>query len=348
MNSALSENTKNRILALEILSGKMILTEALDLAYKERFKYFGDKVMIHILDNIKNGNCSENCGYCAQRKDANSGVMSYPMRSEEEIIQHAIDAKKNGVFRFCMVASGTGPGDKFTEKLAGLINKITHEVGIKVCLSAGFIDKEKAHLLKNSGLDRYNHNLNTSKNNYPKICDTHTYEDRLINLSVIAEAGIGICSGVIVGMGETDDELIEVALELKKASADSIPVNFFIPIEGHKVNATNLTPEKCLRILCMFRILNPSTEIRIAAGREGHLRGLQSMALYAANSLFAEGYLNVKGSDLHETVNMIFDAGFFPESNEQFDIKNNQHLYSEKNMPSMYKYKFSREGKSNV
>ncbi|TGK38970.1 biotin synthase BioB [Leptospira andrefontaineae] len=332
-----------------ILSGQIPLTEALDKAYKVREKYFGKTVRIHVLDNIKNGHCPEDCGYCAQRKNAGSGVQEYSMKSPEEIFQDAVQAKENGAYRFCMVTAGTGPNSLATEKLAFTIEKISKELGLKVCLSAGLLDREKAERLKAAGLDRYNHNLNTSKAHYPEICDTHTYEQRVETITHLMKAGVGMCSGIIVGMGESLWDLTDVIYEIKNLKVISIPVNFFIPVAGHAIkNPQSLTPEFCLRTLIAFRLVNPDSEVRIAAGREGHLRGLQGMALYAANSLFASGYLNVKGSDAADTIRMILDSGFYPEFSsgvgEEIDWESalgKDHPYAPENFPELYKYRKS-------
>ncbi|MBE8421448.1 radical SAM protein, partial [Leptospira interrogans] len=152
--------------------------------------------------------------------------------------------------RFCMVTSGTGPNRLTTERLASTIRRITNELGMKVCLSAGLLDEEKAQVLKSAGLDRYNHNLNTSENHYPEICDTHTYAQRTQTLDSASKAGIGMCSGVIVGMGESFQDIVDMAFELKSFRVISIPVNFFIPVKGHAIkNPGILTPELCVRIL---------------------------------------------------------------------------------------------------
>ncbi|EPG67254.1 biotin synthase BioB [Leptospira wolffii] len=356
----ISQNTEEKVLsevpsiisreeAYAILSGAVPLTECLDKAYKVREKYFGKNVRIHILDNIKNGHCPEDCGYCAQRKNAGSGVQEYSVKSEEEIFQDAVLAKESGAYRFCMVTAGTGPTSLATEKLASTIERISKELGLKVCLSAGLLDREKAERLKAAGLDRYNHNLNTSKAHYPEICDTHTYEQRVETITHLMKAGVGMCSGVIVGMGEGLQDLVDVIFEIKNLRVISIPVNFFIPVAGHAIrNPQPLTPEFCVRTLIAFRLVNPDSEVRIAAGREGHLRGMQGMALYAANSLFASGYLNVKGSDALDTIKTILDAGFYPEFSsglgEEIDWESalgKDHPYAAENFPELYKYRKS-------
>jgi len=332
--------------ALAILGGAVPLYAPLARAAELREKYFGKAVRIHILDNIKNGHCAEDCGYCAQRKDAGSGIADYAMKSEEAIFADALAAKENGAYRFCMVTSGTGPSKNSTERLAGVIRRITDELGMKVCLSAGLVDKDKADVLARAGLDRYNHNLNTSEKFYPEICSTHTYAERGATLSALNGAGVGLCSGVIVGMGETAVDIVDVAFQLKEFRVISIPVNFFIPVPGHAVKHPQvLTPEYCLRVLIAFRLIHPDSEIRIAAGREGHLRGLQSTALMVANSLFASGYLNVKGSNIAETIQLIRDAGYEPETEglraaagSEAD-KASDFSYAPENFPALLKFR---------
>ena len=329
--------------ALNILEGKTSLLETLYKANVEREKYFSKKVRIHILDNIKNGHCPEDCGYCAQRKNANSGVQTYSLKPEEEILEDAKRAKENGAYRFCIVTAGTGPNEVLINNLSSTITKITRDLGMRVCLSAGLLDEGKAEKLKQAGLDRYNHNLNTSESHYGEICTTHTFQDRLNTLEFVKNSEIGICSGLIVGMGETLSDLVDVAFTLKRLGVISIPVNFFIPVAGHAIkNPGILTPELCLRILSVFRLVNPDSEIRIGAGREGHLKSLQAMGLFAANSLFASGYLNVKGSEVNQTVDMIRDAGFEPELDNGTllkDLPASSHLYAKENIENLYKYK---------
>ncbi|MCC5814914.1 MAG: biotin synthase BioB [Leptospira sp.] len=339
----------DRHVALDILEGRISLPEVIQMASKPRFENFGKKVRIHILDNIKNGYCPEDCGYCAQRKNGESGIQEYSLKSEDEILEDAKQAKANGAYRFCMVSSGTGPGDKTIAKLSGTIRRITDELGMKVCLSAGILDQAKANTLKEAGLDRYNHNLNTSDSYYKDICTTHTFQDRVETLQLASNAGIGLCSGVIVGMGESMDDIIAVAMELRRLRVASIPVNFFIPVKGHAIqNPSVLSPEICLRILAVFRLINPDAEIRMAAGREGHLKTMQSTGLFIANSLFAAGYLNVEGSDAKATLGMIRDAGMepefsdgMPESWKEALESLDEGLYAEKNFPDLYKFKKS-------
>ena len=328
--------------ALAILSGKTPLLETVSSANKPREDFFGKKVRIHILDNIKNGHCPEDCGYCAQRKNGDSGIQEYSLKQPDEIFETAKKAKESGAYRFCMVTAGTGPNKNAIGSLSSTIKRISEELGMKVCLSAGILDNEKARALKEAGLDRYNHNLNTSESHYGEICTTHTFTDRINTLKAMNDVGVGLCSGVIVGMGESHEDLVNVAFKLKELNVISIPINFFIQVAGHAIkNPNTLTPEYCIRILSVFRLINPDSEIRVAAGREGHLRSLQSMSLMIANSLFASGYLNIKGSDINQTIQMINDCGYEADfdSHEGNIIHERTDIYSENNIKNLYKYK---------
>ncbi len=299
-------------MAREILtSSEVELLPLLNAAFEVRKKFTGKEVKVHILNNIQNGHCSEDCHYCAQAKSATTDIEEYPLKSDDEILAEAKQAYESGAFRYCMVSAGRGPSQRRVEHLARLIREIKSLYPIRICVSAGLLDEEKAQILKEAGLDRLNHNLNTSRRHYPNICTTHTYDDRLNTLQAARQAGIELCSGVIVGMGEATEDILEVAYTLRKLESPSIPVNFLIPISGTNVKEISpLTPELCLRVLCVYRFLNPKAEIRVAAGREFHLRSMEVMALYPANSLFLDGYLNARGEDRLKTLQMIKDAGF--------------------------------------
>ena len=204
-------------------------------------------------------------------------------------------------------------------KIAGLVKEIKTRWPIEVCLSAGLMGDEHAQILKEAGLDRMNHNLNTSEKRYDDITSTHTYADRVATLEAAKRNGLESCSGMIVGMGESSIDILEVAYKLRELEVPSIPVNFLIPIEGNQVqNDGSLTPERCLRALSLMRFVNPTAEIRVAGGREGHLRSMQPFALYPANSLFVEGYLTTKGDPVQETYAMIRDAGFEVDGNDAY------------------------------
>lgn len=325
-----SETLADRVLAGEAPSDddarRILLDAELDVlslvhaAFRVRKAVWGRGVQVHIINNAANGHCPEDCSYCSQAKTSTVDIEKYPIKSEDEVLAEARAAYEAGAHRYCMVFAGRGPNAKRTEVLAGLVRKIKANYNIEVCVSAGLLDEDKARVLAEAGVDRYNHNLNTSREHYGKICTTHTYEDRLNTVRAARRSGLEVCSGLIVGMGETTDELIEVARELARLGAHSIPVNFLLPFEGAPLGVPQtLTPEFCLRVLCMFRFLCAKAEVRISAGREYHLRSLQALALYPANSLFLEGYLNSKGSRARETLQMIRDAGFEIVSDQNLD-----------------------------
>jgi biotin synthase len=304
--------------ALWILDGPDVeLLPLLQAAFEPRRRHFGRKVMVHVLNNVQNGLCPEDCGYCSQNKDSAAAIKKYAMKSDEAILAEAEAAARSGASRYCMVLSGRGPTVERTRRIGKLVREIKSRWPIEVCLSAGLMGDEHAAILKEAGLDRMNHNLNTSERRYDAITSTHSYADRVATLGAAKRAGIESCSGMIVGMGEESIDIVEVAFKLRELEVPSIPVNFLIPIDGNRVqNDGSLTPERCLRSLCLMRFVNPTAEIRIAGGREGHLRTMQAFALYPANSLFVEGYLTTKGDPVADTYAMIHDAGFEVEGND--------------------------------
>lgn len=287
------------------------LLPLLEATWQVRKAYFGNRVKIHILDNVQSGNCSENCSYCAQSKDSDNPELAYPMKSEEEILAEAKYAFEAGAFRHCMVFSGKILGESRIERICEVVKKIKAAYPMEICVSAGFLSEAEAAKLKSAGVNRYNHNLNTSRSFYPQICTTHTYDDRLNTIRAARREGLDICSGVIIGMGESSGDILNIIEELKQLNPDSIPINFFIPVKGHRLESPgNLTPLLCLKILCLFRLALPARELRIAGGREYHLRSLQPYSLYIVNSLFANGYLTTEGDSVKATKQMIVDAGF--------------------------------------
>ncbi len=296
--------------------GDLDLMSLLHAAGAVRRHYYGNTVNIHILDNIRNGACPEDCGYCGQSKDSSADIQPYKLKPVDQIVEDAVAAQQRGAFRFCMAMSGRGPSDRDVDHMCDAIKQIKSR-GIRTCLSAGILDQPKADRLKAAGLDRLNHNLNTSRSHYPDICTTHTFDDRINTLRAAKTAGIGMCSGMIVGMAESHADIADVAFTLRDMGAESIPVNFLLPIDGNRVftpqsNGQPISPQYVLRVLCMMRLVNPSAEVRIAAGREHHLRSLQPLALWPANSLFMEGYLLTVGQQASDTLRMILDAGFKP------------------------------------
>lgn len=289
----------------------------LHAAYQVRRHYFGRSVQIHVLMNAKSGLCPEDCGYCSQSSVSEAPIDKYPLRPTEEIINAARQAKANGAYRYCIVTSGRAPTDNEVDAVANVVRQIKKDIDIDICCCLGLLNENKAQRLKDAGVDRVNHNLNTSENHTPNIVSTHTYADRINTLHAIQKVGLDTCCGGIVGMGETHADIIDLAVSLRNLKVDSIPVNFLHAIDGTPLtNSENLTPYDCLRTLCLFRFVNPDTEIRVAGGREKNLRSLQPLALYPANSLFMEGYLTTGGLGVSDTHKMIADLGFEVETIE--------------------------------
>jgi biotin synthase len=281
-------------------------------AWKVRHHFHGKRMSVQVLSNAKSGLCPEDCHYCSQSKVSDSEIARYPLKAVQLLVEEAKAARDNKADHFCMGLSGRAVKDKEVDALCDAIRTIKKEVGIDVCCALGFMTVDQARRLREAGLDRINHNLNTSERHYPSICTTHTYEQRYQNLMVCQEAGLEICSGGIVGQGESDEDVIDMLLALQKIRVKSLPVNFLIPVDGtpfarikHK-----LTPIRCLKVLAVARLLHPTVELRVAGGREYHLRSLQPMALFLVNSMFVNGYLTEGGQGPEEALRMIEDAGF--------------------------------------
>ncbi len=297
-----------------LLGPEVPLLPLLHEAWQVREASFGNRVRVHVLNNAQNARCPEDCGYCSQSAVSDTPLKPYAWKSREELLAGAREAYAAGAYRYCIVASGRGPTQRQTDELADIVREIKREVPVEVCVSVGLLDEEKARRLRDAGVDRVNHNLNTSERHTPEIVSTHTYADRVATLRAVQSVGLRACSGLIIGMGETDRDIVDVALELRKLEVPSIPVNFLIPIDGNPLQSdASLSPQRALRVLAMFRFANPKAEIRVAGGREGHLGALEALALYPANSLFIEGYLTTRGRSAADTYQMIRDAGFVVE-----------------------------------
>lgn len=293
------------------------LPALLAAAYRVRLKHFGHVVHLYYLRNAKSGLCPEDCTYCSQSKVSEAPIEKYVMQNEAKLLEGARAAAASNSRTYCIVASGRGPSDREVQHVASTVKKIKDELGLHICCCLGLLDEDQAKTLKAAGVDRINHNLNTSRGFHEEICTTHTYEDRLNTLRVARSAGLELCAGMIVGMGESHDDLVDVAFELRGLEVESIPVNFLNAIDGTPLEKTNeLSPRDCLRALCLFRLTNPATEIRIAGGREVKLRSLQPMGLYPANSMFVSDYLTTKGQAAELDFEMIRDLGFQIEAGD--------------------------------
>ncbi|MCG9892251.1 MAG: biotin synthase BioB [Thermosynechococcaceae cyanobacterium MS004] len=292
-----------------------VLLEQLAAAYRVRRHHWGNRVRLHYLLNAQSGLCPEDCHYCSQSKISTAEIEKYPLLTQEKILEAAGRAAALKAGTFCMVISGRSPSESVFSRFLETVQTVKANYDLKICACLGLLSEEQTHRLAAAGVDRVNHNLNTSAAHHEEICTTHTFADRAQTVNHVKAAGITTCSGGILGMGESDEDVIDLALSLRELGVTSVPVNFLIPIPGTPFSEVQgLTPRHCLRILCLFRFLLPSQEIRIAGGREVHLRSLQPLGLYAANSIFVGDYLTTPGQSAQQDWSMIEDAGFVLET----------------------------------
>lgn len=287
---------------------------AVTAAGRLRRDAFGNTVKMNFLVNLKSGLCPEDCSYCSQRRGSEAGILTYRTVGADVVADAAERAVKAGAARVCLVASGRGPSDGEIDQVAEAVMAVRDaHPGLEVCACLGLLADGQAERLADAGVDAYNHNLNTSESHYEDICNTHGFADRVATVEAAKHAGLSPCSGALFGMGETDDDVVDVGLALRELEPDSVPINFLIPIDGTPMAGTwELTPQRCLRILALYRFLFPTTEIRIAGGREVHLRSVQGLALEAANSIFVGDYLTTEGQAAHADLELLADWGFEP------------------------------------
>lgn len=288
------------------------LLDVVAAAGKVRRQWFGRRVKLNYLVNLKSGLCPEDCSYCSQRLGSKAEILKYTWLKPDEASKAAAAGVAGGAKRVCLVASGRGPTDRDVDRVSQTIEAIKeqHE-GVEVCACLGLLSDGQAGRLRSAGADAYNHNLNTSEGTYGEITTTHTYADRVDTVHQAQAAGLSACSGLIAGMGESDSDLVDVVFALRELDPDSVPVNFLIPFEGTPLaKEWNLTPQRCLRILAMVRFVCPDVEVRLAGGREVHLRSMQPLALHLVNSIFLGDYLTSEGQAGQTDLDMIADAGF--------------------------------------
>ncbi|MDQ1005357.1 biotin synthase [Neobacillus niacini] len=286
--------------------------------FQIRKRFYGKKVKLNMIMNAKSGLCPENCGYCSQSSISTAPIDSYRMVNKDTILEGAKRAHDLNIGTYCIVASGRGPSNREVDQVVEAVKEIKDSYGLKVCACLGLLKPEQAQRLKQAGVDRYNHNINTSASNHENITTSHTYDDRVNTVEMVKESGMSPCSGVIIGMKETKQDVVDMANSLKVLDADSIPVNFLHAIDGTPLEGVKeLNPIYCLKVLALFRFINPTKEIRISGGREVNLRSLQPFGLYAANSIFVGDYLTTAGQAESEDHKMLLDLGFEIESVEE-------------------------------
>ncbi|HET9869631.1 MAG TPA: biotin synthase BioB [bacterium] len=301
--------------ALSILKAPQEETLSLvDAAYRVRRHFHGNKVRIHVLQNAKSGACPEDCGFCSQSSKYQTPASTYPMLDVEELVEGARKAKSAGAWKYCMVTATRGPSNRDLDVICEATRRIKSEGGIKVCTSLGILTPEKARRLAEAGVDRFNHNLETSERHYAKIVSTHSYQDRVATTQYAREAGMEICSGGIIGLGEETEDILELCYALRRVGATSVPVNFLDPRPGTPLGGgTPVDPYYALRVLCFFRFVHPDVDLRAAGGREITFRSLQPLVLYVVNSIFTNGYLTTGGQGENADHRMIQDMGMVPE-----------------------------------
>ncbi len=283
-------------------------------AYQVRRHFHGDRVRLHVLQNAKSGSCSEDCGFCSQSSKYQTEASQYPIMDVESLVLGAHKAKAAGAWKYCMVTATRGPSNRDLDIICEATRRIKKEVGVKVCTSLGILTPEKAKRLAEAGVDRFNHNLETSKNHFKNVVTTHTYEDRVQTARLAREAGMEVCSGGIIGMGEGPEDVVDLCFSLREIAASSVPVNFLDPRPGTPFNSfPRVDPYYALRVLCLFRFVHPEADLRAAGGREVTFRSLQPLVLFVANSIFTNGYLTTPGQGENADHQMIGDLGMKPE-----------------------------------
>ena len=271
----------------------------------------GNLVDVEALINAKKGQCQEDCSFCSQSAFYKSGIDVYKILPADVIVQNARMSKENGVKSFCLVCAWRGPTEKDFEQICDIIKKINDKVGIEVNCSLGFITEDMVLRLKELKVKRYNHNLETSRSFFSKICTTHTYDERMHTNLIVKKVGLELCCGGIIGMGETRMQRLELGLDLAKLSPEECPINLLVPQKGTPLaNQTNLSLSEILRTIAVFRFLMPKTILKIAGGREVYLANEQEKVLLGgANGIITGGYLTIGGNTPASDFEMISKIG---------------------------------------
>jgi biotin synthase len=291
------------------------LRDLLWAAFRVREHHWGRSVKLCLLRNARSGLCPEDCRYCSQSAVSTAAIDSYRLLPIEDLVGGARAAAERGARRYCMVTSGRQPSARDIGQLTAATRTIRAEYpDLEICVSLGLMDESQARELKAAGVGWVNHNLNTSARFHPEICTTHTYDDRVRTVRAVKQAGLAVCCGGIIGMGEQDEDVVDLAFSLRELGVDSLPLNFLLAIGGTPLaDAGPVTATRALRALCLMRFTNPASEIRAAGGRERNLGSWQGLALYPANSVFIEGYLTTPGLAAMPTRKLVQEMGFVIE-----------------------------------
>lgn len=286
----------------------MKLDELLEMSSE----YVSNNVEFCSLVNARSGKCSQNCKYCAQSSHYRTDVEDYPLIKKEEVINAALEAKENGVIRFAVVTSGKSPDEENFDKILEFIDELNKLNGIRSCASIGILTEEQAKKLSEHGLKRVHHNINTSESYYSEICTTHSWQDRLSTCKFVKKYGMELCCGVILGMGESVEQRIEMALELSKIEPESIPINILMPIPKTPFENYHdkIDEENILRTLAIFKIANPKSILRFCGGRMRLSDKNQELALKTCvEGILTGNYLTTTGKSPQEDIKTIEKLG---------------------------------------
>lgn len=271
----------------------------------------GDTVDVEALINAKSGKCPEDCSFCAQSTFYDTGISKYPLLPVEVILENAKKAKEAGATSFCLVCAYRSPPEKDFEQICNTISEIKSKIGIEVNVSLGFMTPERAARLKNLGVKRYNHNLEAAESYFSAICNTHNFADRVNTAKIVKKAGLELCSGGIIGMGESPKQRLELAFSLASLNPEEVPINILIAREGTPLEALRpMDPLEAIKTIAVWRFIMPKTILKIAGGREVHLKDNDRLALKAgANGIITGGYLTTRGNEPNKDIAMIKEIG---------------------------------------
>lgn len=303
--------TREEALELCELSDSMAIFFAANMIREEKR---GRRADLCSIVSAKTGACPEDCRYCAQSSSASAEIQTHPLLKNQDIIERARRAKGHGAGRFCIVTSGRKVSPAELDRIAGMASSIKDE-GLKPCATLGLLDRDELQGLKQAGLHRYHHNLETSRRFFPEICTTHTYEQKLDTIAAAKDTGLSICSGGIFGIGETWEDRVDMALELRELDVDSVPINFLVPVKGTPLGDTEpLSPFNALSIVSLYRFLLPDKEIRVCGGRVQTLGEFNSMVFMAgADGLLTGDCLTVSGRDPADDLKLVREYGLSTE-----------------------------------
>lgn len=298
----------NRLVKIQRSEEVMALAAAAN-AVRERF--IGPQVDLCSLVNAKSGLCSEDCTFCGQSSHYSTGCRTYPLLSVDEMVKAAREAESRGADRFCIVTSGQRVSGPELEVILEAFREIRESTQLKLDCALGRLSREEFQALKQAGVTRYNHNLETAEAHFDQICSSHAYRDRVETVQVAQETGLEVCCGGIIGLGESPAHRLELAFALKELGVDCIPINILNPRPGTPLAAAApLPPLEILATISLFRLILPGRVIKLAGGREHNLRDLQALGLLAgANGLITGGYLTTQGRSPEQDLQMIRDLG---------------------------------------